>query len=136
MRTRRHPDSVVTSDTDAVRAGRLGMPWRGTSRSDAHLLACRQSHSGGFRMKKLAITPLLAGIAIAVAPGVANAAVIATWPLATDANDTSGNGHNGAVQNVVFDGSDAAFNGSNTRITVPYSTALSPGAADVTTSLE
>jgi len=87
-------------------------------------------------MKKLAITPLLAGIAIAVAPGVANAAVIATWPLATDANDTSGNGHNGAVQNVVFDGSDAAFNGSNTRITVPYSTALSPGAADVTTSLE
>ncbi|MGH3073527.1 MAG: hypothetical protein ACRDQC_01295, partial [Gaiellales bacterium] len=87
-------------------------------------------------MKRLAITPLLAGVAIAVAPGVAHAAVIAAWPLATGANDTSGNGHNGAVQNVVFDGSGAAFNGSNTRITVPYSTALSPGAADVTTSLE
>lgn len=87
-------------------------------------------------MKRLAITLLLAGVVIAVAPGVAHAGVIATWPLATGANDTSGNGHNGAVQNVVFDGSEAAFNGSNTRITVPYSTALSPGAADVTTSLE
>jgi hypothetical protein len=87
-------------------------------------------------MKRLAITPLLAGVAIAVAPGVAHASVIATWPLATGANDTSGNGHNGAVQNVVFGDGEAAFNGSNTRITVPYSAALSPGTADVTTSVD
>ena len=42
----------------------------------------------------------------------------------------------GEMDQFPFDGSDAAFNGSSTRITVPYSTALSPGAADLTTSLE
>ena len=45
-------------------------------------------------------------------------------------------GNNGAVQNVVFDGSDAAFNGSNTRVTVPFAANLVPGFADVTTSIE
>ena len=54
---------------------------------------------------------------------------------ATGANDTT-DGNNGAVQNVVFDGSDAAFNGTNTRVTVPYAANLVPGSADVTTSID
>lgn len=87
-------------------------------------------------MKRLIVTPLLAGLAMAATPSVAQAAPVAAWPLATNATDSTGHGHNGAVQNVVFDGHDAAFNGQNTRITVPYSNALSPGAADVTVTVE
>ena len=84
-------------------------------------------------MKKFVVVPLLVVVAVAALPGIAQAAVISTWPLATNANDTT-DGNNGAVQNVVFDGSDAAFNGSNTRVTVPFAANLVPGSADVTTA--
>ena len=62
---------------------------------------------------------------------------VATWPLnsVVNATDTTG-GHNGFAENVTFDGSSATFGGVNSRITVPYSTALSPGAADVTATVE
>jgi len=86
-------------------------------------------------MKRVTVALFLAVVAIGAVPGVAHAAVISTWPLAKNAADTT-DGNNGAVQNVVFDGSDAAFNGVNTRITVPFAANLVPGSADVTTSVE
>jgi hypothetical protein len=89
---------------------------------------------GVLSMRRRIVTPLLALAALTAMPASAQAAV-ATWPLGTDAGDSSGNGHDGTAQNVVFNGS-AAFNGANSRITVPYSSALSPGAADVTASVE
>jgi hypothetical protein len=88
-------------------------------------------------MKRVTVALFLVVVAMGVLPGIARAAVISTWPLtlATGANDTT-DGNNGAVQNVVFDGSDAAFNGANTRVTVPFAANLVPGSADVTTSIE
>ena len=70
---------------------------------------------------------VLVVVAMGALPGIARAAVISTWPLATNANDTT-DGNNGAVQNVVFDGSDATFNGINTRVTVPFVANLVPGS--------
>jgi laminin G domain protein len=88
------------------------------------------------RTKRLVITGLMALSAAAAWPAVAQAApATITWPLADNANDLSGN-HNGMVDNVTFDGTSAFFSGSNSRITVQYSPALSPGAADVTATVE
>ena len=86
-------------------------------------------------MKRATVAVFLVVVAMGALPGIARAAVISTWPLATDANDTT-DGNNGAALNVVFDGSEAAFNGANTRVTVPYATNLVPGSADVTAGLE
>jgi hypothetical protein len=86
------------------------------------------------RTKRCVLTALMALTGAAVWPGVAEAAPVASWPLAADATDTTG-GHDGFAENVVFDGS-ALFNGVNSRITVQYSTALSPGAAPVTATVE
>jgi hypothetical protein len=67
--------------------------------------------------------------------GVAHAAVVSNWTLATDATD-SADGNSGSPQNVVFTGSAAVFNGTTSRITVPYNPTLSPGTADVTASVQ
>lgn len=91
-------------------------------------------------MKLRIVATLLAGVGLAALPAAAQAApvMVAQWPLtdATGANDTSGNGHNGMAENVNFTSEGAVFNGSSSRITVPYSAALSPGAADVTAHVE
>jgi len=87
------------------------------------------------RRPRRELTALLALAGVALWPSVAHAATVASWPLASDAKDTSGGHHNGVAQNVVFDGS-ALFSGSNSRITVPFSTALSPGAATVTATVQ
>lgn len=91
-------------------------------------------------MKSRIVATLLAGVGLAALPPVAQAqpVTVAQWPLtsATRANDTSGNGHNGMDQNVNFTAAGAVFNGVSSRITVPYSAGLSPGAADVTAHVE
>jgi len=87
------------------------------------------------RTKRLVLTALMALTGAAAWPGVAEAAPVATWPLAADATDTTG-GHNGMVDNVDFSSGSAFFSGANSRITVPFSTALSPGAADVTATVD
>ncbi len=74
-------------------------------------------------------------IAIAAVTGVAQAAVISTWPLATNANDTS-DGNNGTVQNVTFSGNAAHFNGRSSKITVPYNANLSADSANVTATVQ
>lgn len=84
------------------------------------------------------VATLLAVVAMAALPATAEAATtVAQWPLAGNANDSTGHGHNGAAQNVDFTTVPgwAGFNGSNSRIAVPYSAALSPGAADVTATV-
>jgi hypothetical protein len=86
-------------------------------------------------MKRRTVAPLLVGFAMAAMPAEAQAAVVASWPLSSDAHDSTGHGHDGSATNVVFDGS-ALFNGSSSRITVPYSGALSPGSADVTATVQ
>jgi hypothetical protein len=69
------------------------------------------------------------------APASALAAVVAAWPLGSNADDSTGHGHDGSATNVTFDGS-ALFNGQSSRITVPFSSAFSPGSADVTASVQ
>ena len=87
-------------------------------------------------MKKSVLTALVALTGVAAWPAVAEAApATITWPLADNANDLSGN-HNGFAENVDFTPAPAFFNGVNSRITVQYSTALSPGAAPVTATVE
>jgi hypothetical protein len=76
-----------------------------------------------------------AAIALAAVTGVAHAAVISTWPLATNANDSTG-GNNGTTQNVTFAGNAAHFNGRSSKITVPYNGNLSPGSANVTATVQ
>jgi hypothetical protein len=86
-------------------------------------------------MRRHAVTVLLAVAALAAAPASAQAAVVAAWPLGSDAHDSTGHGHDGTAKNVTFDGS-ALFNGQSSRITVPFSSALSPGSADITASVQ
>jgi hypothetical protein len=86
-------------------------------------------------LRKSVVTALVALTGVAAWPAVAEAApATITWPLAANANDTTGN-HNGTAENVTF-GSSASFGGVNSRITVPYSAALSPGAAPITASVD
>lgn len=90
-------------------------------------------------MKSRIVATLLAGVGLAALPAAAQATPVtaAEWPLAGNANDTSGNGHNGtASPSVNFTADGAQFNGLDSRITVPYSAGLSPGASDVTVSLD
>lgn len=81
-------------------------------------------------------SPLLASAVFALASHAASAALVAHWPLDSDASDATGNGHNGAVvgSTVTFgqpaapglSGSSADFQG-NGHIDVPWSAALNPG---------
>ena len=72
--------------------------------------------------------------------GVARAAVVSSWAL----NDPSGSAtvhdsadsNNGTATDVTFNGSYANFNGTSSRITVPYNANLSPGTANVTASVQ
>ena len=86
-------------------------------------------------MRKGVLVTAMAVLVIAVAPGVARAAVISLWPLATNANDAVGL-NNGTATNVTFTGSEAVFNGTSSKISVPYNANLSPGSADVTATVE
>ena len=93
-------------------------------------------------MKSRIVATLLAGAGLAALPAAAQAApvTVAQWPLTDDtgktiAKDVSGN-HDGKALNVNFTSEGAGFNGSSSRITVPYSAALSPGASDVTAHVE
>jgi hypothetical protein len=74
---------------------------------------------------------------ILVLPAAAQAAVVSTWPLGSNANDIVGT-NNGTAQNVTFDGTSAFFGGAsvNSRITVPYSATLVPGSRNVSATVE
>jgi Laminin G domain len=86
-------------------------------------------------MKKSVLTALVVLTGVAAWPAAAEASTVATWPLAANANDTTGN-HDGMADNIDFSTGSAFFNGVDSRIKVPYSTALSPGAAPVTATVE
>ena len=86
-------------------------------------------------MRKLVLVAAMVVLAVAAVPGVAQAAVISSWPLAADAND-SADSNNGIATDVTFAGSAAVFNGTSSKISVPYNATLSPGMADVTASVE
>lgn len=80
---------------------------------------------------------LLIGLALAgfgVIPAVAEAAVISSWALASNANDSVGD-NDGTATKVTFAGSAAVFNGTTSRISVPYGANLSPGSSNVTASV-
>ncbi len=79
---------------------------------------------------------VLAVAGIVAMPAVAQAAVVSTWPLGSNANDTVGT-NNGTAQNVTFDGTSAFFGGAsvNSRITVPYSATLVPGSQNVSATV-
>lgn len=86
------------------------------------------------RILRTAVVVIAAALAV---PAAAQAAVISTWPLGTNTNDVVG-ANNGTFRNVTFDGTSAFFGGKpvDSRITVPYSTSLSPGSRDVSFSID
>jgi Concanavalin A-like lectin/glucanases superfamily len=74
------------------------------------------------------------------AAAVAQAATISSWPLASNANDTT-DGNNGTASSGVTFLSDATgpyahfTKAADGKITVPHNNNLSPGAADVTATV-
>ncbi len=70
-------------------------------------------------MRKLVLVTATAVLAIAAVPGVAQAAVISSWSLTEDATD-SADSNNGTATDVTFTGSEAVFNGTLDKISVPY----------------
>ena len=80
-------------------------------------------------MKKI-VTLLSALLFAFLSHAQSSAGLIAHWPMNGSGNNTSGNGHNGTLHNVVtgpgFDsiGGEYYFNGVNSMITVPYSSAF------------
>jgi len=87
------------------------------------------------------IKHLIPSLATLCLPGIASAALVAWYPLDTDALDASGNGHNGSVVGGTVNFGQAGANGStgssaafpdNGHIDVPFSTALNPGSFTVT----
>ena len=86
-------------------------------------------------MRKLVLAAAMAVLAVAAVPGVAHAAVVSSWSLATGADD-SAHSNDGTATDVTFTGSSALFNGTSSKIAVPHNANLSPGPADVTASVE
>ena len=86
-------------------------------------------------MRKLVLVTAVSVLAIAAIPGVAQAAVISSWSLTANADDSAAS-NNGAATDVAFTGSAAVFNGTSSKISVPYNANLSPGSADVTATVE
>jgi hypothetical protein len=84
-------------------------------------------------MRKI-FTAVAAAVTLAL-PATAQAAVISSWSLASNASD-SVDGNNGTATDVVFSGSYALFNGTSSHIAIPYNANLSPGSKDVTVSVE
>jgi len=80
---------------------------------------------------------LAAIVCALVIPAAAQAAVVSTWPLGSNAQDSAGS-NDGTAQNVSFNGTSAFFGGArvNSRITVPYSTTLSPGSQNVSATAQ
>ena len=76
---------------------------------------------------------LLISLALVLFSGSAIAELIAHWPLDGNADDALGN-HNGAASSIVYGadgaaahtGTAAEFNGSNSTITIPFSSDLNP----------
>jgi hypothetical protein len=78
---------------------------------------------------------VVAAAAVLAMPAAAQAAVVSTWPLGSNAQDSVGANY-GTAQNVTFDGSSAFFSGSNSKVSVPYSATLSPGSRDVSFTIQ
>jgi len=85
---------------------------------------------------------VVAGALTLAAPHAATAAgptFRAHWTLdeigSATALDSSGNGNNGTNDNVVGDGSGYTFNGTDSRVVVPSSASLNPGAANFSWSV-
>lgn len=65
------------------------------------------------RMLKLFLVPIIFCIGItSVFADVPTNGLVGEWLLNGNANDTSGNGHNGTAYNVTYDNTGAYFNGS------------------------
>ena len=88
-----------------------------------------------FAMKRLELACILFATTLA-ASLPAGAGVIAWWPLDNDANDASGNGHNGSVVGGTVNFGQAGANAATGfsasfpdqgHIDVPYAAALNPG---------
>jgi hypothetical protein len=86
--------------------------------------------------RRLAAAPIvvLASLSFLASPAAAVAAERGHWTLdevgSPTAIDSSGNGNHGTNYNVVGDGQGYTFDGRDSRVIVPSSTSLNPGAAD------
>jgi concanavalin A-like lectin/glucanase superfamily protein len=81
-------------------------------------------------MRKLLLI-ILTWVGMGIVPAAAQAAVISSWSLASNAND-SADDNDGTATNVTFTGSAAVFNGTSAKISVPYNANLSPGSSNIT----
>lgn len=70
-----------------------------------------------------------------LAPAAPEESLVAHWPLVTDGNDASGNGHSGAPHGITFDAKEGAgFDGRGSYIEVPHADSLNLGEGDFTIS--
>src|SRR5690348_6241516 len=85
---------------------------------------------------RLKITAALGALAFTLAfPSAAAATtVVAQWDMADTFGDTmtdsSGNNNNGTTYNIVTSGTGYVFDGGTSKVIVPDSPTLNPGAAD------
>jgi hypothetical protein len=92
-------------------------------------------------LRSAGLVVVVAGALTLAAPHAATAAGTfrAHWTLdevgSATALDSSGNGNNGTNDNIVGDGSGYTFNGRDSRVVVPTSGTLNPGAADFSWSV-
>jgi len=86
--------------------------------------------------KALSLSALLLGL-----PGLSSAALLAWYPLDSDASDASGNGYDGSVVGGTVNFGQAGANGAtgdsaafpdNGHIDIPFNAALNPGSFTVT----
>jgi hypothetical protein len=93
-------------------------------------------------LRSAGLVVVVAGALTLAAPHAATAAgsgFRAHWTLdevgSATALDSSGNGNNGTNDHIVGDGSGYTFNGTDSRVVVPSSGSLNPGAADFSWSV-
>jgi hypothetical protein len=85
-------------------------------------------------MRKSLFGAIVAAASLMV-PSTVQAAVTSSWPLSSNATDYV-DGNDGTGTDIAFNGSYASFNGTSSRIAIPYNANLSPGSKNVTVSVE
>jgi hypothetical protein len=85
-------------------------------------------------------TVLLEGLAASSLASAAMATTVAQWQMdntfGTTMEDYSGNGNNGTMYNVVTSGGGYIFDGTTSKVVVPNSASLNPGASNFTFTVQ
>jgi hypothetical protein len=114
----------------------------GVPSSGAHVFSASKL-GGTFQMEHgIKLSAALGALALSLAfPSVAAATtVVAQWNMdetfGTTMTDSSGNGNDGTTYNIVTSGGGYIFDGGTSKVVVPNSPTLNPGAADFTYTVQ